>query len=282
MTDTTSWIGDRDGWASFFAGFERIVLVANSDAVDIAALRQRFGDDALYVFFNKVFKVLSEPFAGSCLLVARSSPAGANIVYRNEVESVLGLLRSPNFRGVLNLRTAPGETFSRAEEFGGARAGFLDLAHYFDDFYPASHVPTSGFALAVWLAENCPTSRVVLAGFTAQRSGQWKLFHDHDWTFEQIVQRLLLRSNKIERIGVPDTSGLEAIARRFPDTTPEELSLVASQVLAERLEGSNMAIDRLFSLTRLQGRVDSLLRSLKPKTRKQKLAARSRTDTAKP
>jgi hypothetical protein len=66
---------------SRFEGFGRVVLVANSEAVDVADLQARHAG-ALFVFFNKVYKVLDRPFAGDALLVARSGPAGANIVYR--------------------------------------------------------------------------------------------------------------------------------------------------------------------------------------------------------
>ena len=240
----------RDGWATFFGGFARVVLVANSDAVDIVALSARYGDGTLFVFFNKVFKVLEAPFDRPSLLVARSSQAGANIVYRREVGTVLQLLRGPQFHGIANLKAGTAETFSPAESFENAPVGFLDLAPVFADFYPATHVPTSGFALAFWLAEACPALPIVLAGFTARRSARWKLFHDHEWTFEQMVNRLLVRTG----------------------VTAADVALVSSEVLSERLEGTNQAIDRLMSLTRLQGRLDAFLRGLKPKTRKQKLA----------
>ena len=260
-----------DEWRSFFRRYEHVVLVANSDAVDVSALRSRFGESALYVFFNKVFKVLDAPFEGRSLLVARSSPAGANIVYRGEVESVVRLLAPPGFCGILNLRAAQAEVFSRPDEFAGTPAGFLDLAGFFDGFYPATHVPTSGFALAFWLSETCPDACVVLAGFTGRRS-RWKLFHDHDWTFEQVVQRLLVGSGRLDLLDDLPPTDLQRIAERLPGFTPTEIALTAAQVLSERLEGANMAIDRLASVTRLQARFHGLLRRLKPKTRKQKLA----------
>lgn len=278
MGNASTAAGSSDVVA-FFGGFPRVILVANSEAVDIASLKARYGADALYVFFNKVFKVLSEPFDYPSLLVARSSPAGANIVYRGEVETVLALLTSSRFSGILNLRAANPERFSEAAEFGGAETRFLDLAGYFDDFYPASHVPTSGFALALWLSENCPATEIVLAGFTARRSPQWKLFHDHDWTFEQIVQRLLVRGGRLVSDAGVAGDPFVAIAKRLPGVSPADVALVAADVLSERLEGSNVAIDRLYSLTRLQSRMDGFLRRLKPKTRKQKLAERQNDQT---
>ncbi|HEY9055838.1 MAG TPA: 3-deoxy-manno-octulosonate cytidylyltransferase [Aurantimonas sp.] len=268
----------RDGWAAFFGGFERVVLVANSDAVDIVSLSSRHGEGTLFVFFNKVFKVLDAPFARPSLLVARSSQAGANIVYRREVDDVLRVLRGDHFEGIANLRAGGAETFSPAEAFGGARVGFLDLAPIFADFYPDTHLPTSGFALAFWLAEACPTLTIVLAGFTAQRSARWKLFHDHEWTFEQIVNRLLVRSGRLEMDGGSRGGQWDRIAARLPGVTPSDVAVASAEVLSERLEGTNMTIDRLMSLTRLQSRIDSLLRGLKPKTRKQKLAEKTSSE----
>ena len=64
----------------------------------------------------------------------------------------------------------------------------------------------------------------------------------------------------------------QRIATRLPGVTAADVALVSAEVLSERLEGTNKAIDRLMSLTRLQGRLDAFLRGLKPKTRKQKLA----------
>ena len=263
-----------DGWAGFFGRFEQVVLVANSDAVDMAALAARYGEGTLFVFFNKVFKVLDAPFTRPSLLIARSSHAGANIVYRREVADVLRLLESDRFEGIANLKAGAREVFSPAEAFEGARVGFLDLMPVLGGFYPASHVPTSGFALAFWLAEACPGLKIVLAGFTARRSAVWKLFHDHDWTFEQVVQRLMVRSGRLEMDGAGSREHWDRIMARLPGITPSDVALVSAEVLSERLEGTNMAIDRLMSLTRIQSRVDGFLRGLKPKTRKQKLADR--------
>lgn len=264
-----------DRWATFFRGFPTILLIANSDAVRIDDLRARYGGDALFVFFNKVYKVLDRPFDGPCLLVARSGPAGANIVYRREVGEVTSLVRSPRFHGICNLRAGAAERFSPGEAFAIPEpVGHLDLSANLSGFYPETHLATSGFALALFLIEAAPNATVVLAGFTAKRSQKWKLFADHDWTFEQIVLRLLLRSGRLHMTTsvAPDLFG--AVSRRFPEFTPGEVSSVAAEVLTERLEGANLAIDDLLKLTRPQRRIDALLRRLKPKTRKAKLAER--------
>lgn len=263
---------DAAGWTDFFAGFEDVVLVANSDSVSIVDLRARFGS-ALFVFFNKTYKVLDGPFDGASLLVARSSAAGANIVYRREVEAVVRPFVRSAFRGVMNLRVAATEAFSRADDFGPRPVGHLDLADACSDFYPLGRVATSGFALAVWLAEQRLPTRIHLAGFSARRSERWKLFRDHDWTFEQTALRLLRDAGLLDLIDGPRSpKTLAHFAKRFPEIAAAEVPRAAVEVLADRLESVETAVDRLLSLTRWQSRIDRTLRSLKPKTRKQKLA----------
>ncbi|MBB4000786.1 3-deoxy-manno-octulosonate cytidylyltransferase [Aureimonas pseudogalii] len=262
-------------WAAIFAGYETIVLVANSDAVRVRDLARRYGAGTLFVFFNKVYKVLSEPFDRPSLLTARSSAAGANIVYRRETADVVRLLRSPNFLGICNLRVGSRERFSPAADFAIPEpVGHLDLTATLNGFYPSSHVATSGFALALFLAESLPGHRIVLAGFTARRSTRWKLFADHDWTFEQIVQRLLLRAGRLQSANATAEDWLTPITRRFPEIDPVSIGAAAAEVVAERLEGANLAIDDLLRVTRPQRRLNGWLKALKPKTRKARLAER--------
>ena len=127
--------------------------MANSDSVDIDALRASLPKDALFVFFNSVFKVLDRPFDGHALLVARSGAAGANIVRRREVGNVVGYFASDRFLGIMSVRASSHEKIATPSDFGGVPTGQLDLAAYFADFYPPDHMPSTGFALAVWLCE---------------------------------------------------------------------------------------------------------------------------------
>lgn len=273
MTAERQLPNDPAGWSAFFAGHADIVLVANSDEVDMAALVARFGQDALFVFFNKVYKVLDTPFAGAALLVARSSAAGANIVYRREVETVVGYFAPPGFAGILNLKAAESERFSPPADFGGTPAGFLDLCGHFSGFYPDDRIASSGFGLAVWLAEQHLPSRIFLAGFSGKRSQDWKLFRIHDWIFEQTVQRLLFQAGRLNAIGGAAPSGdLARITARFPEFAAQDVVVAAADILAERLDEADLAIDGLLSVTRLQRSLRRLLQSVKPKTRKQKLA----------
>ncbi|MCK5932704.1 MAG: 3-deoxy-manno-octulosonate cytidylyltransferase [Fulvimarina manganoxydans] len=272
-----NWHASEDDWRAYFSAFPKIVLVANSDAADMSGLRERHGADALYVFFNKAYKVLTSPFEGRALLVARSSPAGANIVYRKEVGTVLDCFAPGSLDGILNLICGGEEAPSPASDFCGAKVGWFHAGPLMTDFYPQTHLPTSGFALAVFLSDMMP-SRVVLEGFSAVRSVRWKLFDDHDWTFEQTVIRLLGRTGRLVVPGLSDRPPLVRIASRYPDIPVETIALASEEVLATRLASANQAIDRLFQLTRVNAGFDGFLRRLKPKTRKERLQGSKNRD----
>ena len=101
-----------EAWKTLLSRYSHVVLVANSEAVDFERLRSELPETALYVFFNNVYKVLDEPFAGHAVLVARSGVMGANIVHRREVGDVLRFFAGDDFLGVVNIRVSPEENFS--------------------------------------------------------------------------------------------------------------------------------------------------------------------------
>ncbi|MCM2441956.1 3-deoxy-manno-octulosonate cytidylyltransferase [Agrobacterium vitis] len=237
-------------------------------------LRRELPHTSLFVFFNKVYKILDKPFDRPSLLVARSGSVGANIVYRKEVKEVLGYFPADTFLGVMNVRAHPGELFSEAGKFEGAAVGHLDLSSHFSSFYPGDHIPTSGFALALWLSEYLPEKTIVLDGFSARRSEKWKVFHLHDWTFEQVVLRLFIHSGKLVAPGAAEKNAYAALLQRFPDLTEGAVALSAADVLASRLEGANKEIDKLISVTKILRWFYQLSKKLKPKTRKQRLNAK--------
>lgn len=265
-----------DEWRSLFCRYSHVVFVANSDTAKIDALIESLPETALFVFFNKVYKVLDRPFTGNALLVARSGSAGANIIYRREVADVVRFFPEGRFLGIMNMRAHPGERLSPAVDFKFGRVGHLDLAVYFADFYPANRIPSSGFALALWLSELNPACRIILAGFSARRSDKWKLFHQHDWTFEQVILRLFTRLGKFGSTETADTNPYAMVQRRFPDITPTDIALSAAEVLSERLEGANHEIDKLMSLTKFNRAIHRFSRWLKPKTRKQRMSEKLR------
>lgn len=265
-----------EAWKALLSRYSHIVLVANSEAVDFERLRSELPETALYVFFNKVYKVLDEPFVGNAVLIARSGVMGANIVHRREVVDVLRFFPGDDFLGVVNVRVAPEENLSGEARFEGAAARHLDLTQILGDLYPVGRIATSGFALALWLADLQLPGKVLLAGFSAKRSEKWKVFDVHDWTFEQIFLRLFARMGAISMMGGVDASPYSALAKRFPQVPPIEIAMTAAEVLSERLDNANGQIDRLMSVTKTIRAIENFFRRFKPKTRKQRFLEKSK------
>ena len=91
--------GRRSGadWQAFFSSFSHIVLVANSEEQKVEDIRAEYPPTALFVFFNKIDRVLKAPFSGNSLLVTRSNQAGSELVYRNILGRMVALLPHPAF-----------------------------------------------------------------------------------------------------------------------------------------------------------------------------------------
>lgn len=265
-----------EAWKALLSGYSHVVLVANSEAVDLERLRSELPETALYVFFNKVYKVLDEPFVGHSMLVARSDVMGAHIVHRREAADVLRFFGGDDFLGVVNIRVSVEENLSEKSCFEGAEARHLDLTQMLADLYPIGKIATSGFAVALWLADLQLPGNILLAGFSAKRSEKWKVFDVHDWTFEQIFLRLFARMGSISMVGGVDASPYSALAKRFPEVPPIEIAMTAAEVLSERLDNTNSQIDRLMSVTKFIRAVDNFFRRFKPKTRKQRFLDKSK------
>lgn len=269
-----------DRWRAFFAPYSHLVLVANSDEVDMASLQESFGEGTLFVFFNKVYKVLDGTFHRPALLVSRSGMMGANIIHRREAAEVLGHFAPAGFLGILNVTIGNQERFSPAAEFGAGPVAHLDLEPVVADLYPPRMVPTTGFGLCLWLDGLDLPASITLAGFSSRRSERWKVFDIHDWTFEQVVLRLIFRKGRIDLRGRDRHDPYAALARHLPGVTPDEILRTADEVLSERLSGLSRMVDRLMSVTKPLRYVDELFRKLRPKTRKQKFLRRQGGDKA--
>ncbi|SCB51086.1 hypothetical protein GA0061103_1010 [Rhizobium multihospitium] len=263
-------LNGADEWRTVLMGFSHIVLVANSDAVDIASLQAQFPQTALFVFFNKVYKVLDRPFHGHSLLISRGQPRGANIVYRGEVGEVVKFFPKEYFLGIMNIRLGLEEKLNPAADFQGAPTGHLDLVGFCSDFYTEGKTPTSGFAMALWLSDLKLPGAIVLAGFSARRSQKWRVVSAHDWSFEQTFLRLFARLGKITIHGGVALNPYISLAQRFTEVPPAEIALAATEVLSERLGNTDAEIDKLISLTNVIRSADNFMRRLRPKFLKRK------------
>ncbi len=262
---TTSGLKSEQDWRAFFSRFPRIILVANSEQVDVPALKRAYPDDSLFVFFNKAYKILRQPFAGHSMLVSRAQPRGANIVYRGEVDQVLGLFAPSTFCGIANIRLADTETPNTQADYGGAATGHLDLTELCRDIYPADKLPTSGFALAYWLLEQRVPVEVVLAGFSAKRSETWRVVAVHDWTFEQVCLKVFAQAGKLSLHEADLASPYAKLAARFPEIPPSDISFTVADVLSQRLGNTDAQVDKLISLTGVLKSADLFLRKLRPR-----------------
>lgn len=252
-------------WRTVFSAFSHIVLVANSDAIDVEALQREYPDTTLFVFFNKVYKVLEQPFQGRSLLISRAQPTGANIVYRNEVADVIKLFAPDRFLGIMNVRLSMAEKLNTMADYLGTPTGHLDLTDFCADFYPSEKVPTSGFAIGLWLVDLKIPAKIILAGFSAKRSEKWRVVSVHDWTFEQVFLRLFARVGKLSLHGGITKNSYAFLASRFPEVPASEISLTIAEVLSTRLGQTDAQVDKLISLTNVLRSADMFLRRLKPK-----------------
>lgn len=228
-------------------------------------LQEEYPGTALFVFFNKVYKILDEQFSGNSLLISRAQPRGANIVYRNEVADVVKLLASQKFLGIMNIRLAEIERLNTSADYLGTPTGHLDLVGFCADFYPKDKVATSGFAMALWLVNQSLPAEIVLAGFSAKRSDKWRVVNVHDWTFEQVFLRLFARVGKLTMHGSRPANSYMTLASRFPELPAAEISATIAEVLSLRLSQTDAQVDKLISLTSAFRSIDEFLRRLKPK-----------------
>jgi hypothetical protein len=259
-------------WKDFFSQFDTIVLVANSEEQQVCDLSPGATNHTLFVFFNKVDRVLEQPLHANAILVARSNQAGSELVYRGILDDMIGLLPAPFFRGVINLRTVAFERLNEPDEFGGIAAGFMDLAPFCASFYPARHTASSGFALAVWLCKHVPTAKIRLTGFSALRGPRWKLFHIHDWTFEQTTLLLLKTTGRIgDATNERERNPYPSLVALFPELNVEDATSCAIQVLSQRLEKANQQIDQLLSITSPLRLFYAAFRKIKRKSKKDRI-----------
>ncbi|SKA11913.1 hypothetical protein SAMN05428963_10687 [Consotaella salsifontis] len=252
----------------FLAAFDAIVLVANSPSAAVALREGGFPQRTLFVFFNRVFNVLDHPFAEDSLLVSRATPSGSSLVYKDELDRSLDRLRPGRFHGLLVLKVAENEVINPREDFGSVPMVPLDLTERFSAIYPRGRIPSSGFAIALWLAEMRLGKPIRLVGFSGVREGTARVLDVHDWTWEQVVLDLCYRKDLLSPPADQTPWPAEGLLDRFPEFSAADFDAVAAGVLARRLGATDRAVDQLFKAVKPQIRLLELLRGFKPQSRK--------------
>ena len=252
--------GTPDDLHALFARHELIALVANNEALDIEAVRRSLPENTLFVFFTGCEKILTRRFEGEAALCHRlvtpdrflKAPKYFRMAYSLLPENLAAEMGIIADRGSPAVQEAPRQS--------GLVPHLIDFDHEFSGFYPQGRMPTTGFALALYLLEKCPSARVCLCGFSGVAGLRYTVYPEHDWTFEQTLIQLFARSGRLLRSdGTPgaDTSTdpggpLDSIARRYPEFGPDLVALTASQVLASRFTGMERQMAHLWKQTRLR------------------------------
>lgn len=255
--------GNLDRLHAILDRYELIALVANNETLDIEAVRRTLPENTLFFFFTGCEKILSKPFGGASALCHR-------------LVSETRFLKAPKyFRMAYSLLPA-----ELAVEVGvladGVSSGVrrhseltpfvIDFDFEFAGFYPDGYEPTTGFALALYIIEKCPSARVCLCGFSGVAGLRYTVHHGHDWTFEQTLLQLLARSGRVQwaggTAGRAKTGPLDSIVERYPQFGSETVALVTAQVLSSRFNGMERQMAKLWARTRLQRTIGNSWRRL--------------------
>ncbi|WP_331371769.1 hypothetical protein [Sinorhizobium chiapasense] len=255
---------------AILSGYEIVALIANSEDVDVDAVVRAMPERTLYVFFTGCAKVLTRPFDRDAVLCHRLVADGTRFLksqkyfdrayslFSQPLKAEIGVLAD---RGVPE--GAPRVTTARRSTLVPYS---LDFDHAFGSLYPVGRMPTTGFAVALWLVEKVPHANVALCGFTGTAGLQFNMYSEHDWTFEQIMLQLLAKKGRIrrfeERLCEP-AGALARICSRFPEFDEATIALVAANVLASRLTGTERQVARLWARTKLERKIRGFFKRFK-------------------
>lgn len=258
-----------DAFETILADYEMVALIANSEAVDIDAITRSMPARTLYVFFTGCAKVLSRPFEHDAVLCHRLVAGGTRFLKsKKHFDRAYSLFSKP-LKAEVGMLASPGVP-DGTPPLPAARSSTLvpytlDFDYTLGHIYPVKRVPTTGFAMAMWIAETMPTAQVCLCGFTGVASLNLSMYAEHDWTWEQILLQLFVKKGRILRFedALSEAAGSYArIHARFPEFSEATVALVASNVLTNRFTGMERQMAKLWGMTKLQRRVRGFLRRL--------------------
>ena len=252
---------DLDAWPGVFDGYDAIVLVANSEEALATDMHGFWPGKTLFVFFNDARRVLKPGFDHDAILVLRSGRQGPSVIRRGRLGPVVGHFAPGRLKSILNLVVDGTERRTDLASQADHAIVPMDLTAYFAGRYTGGKIPSSGYALAVWLSDVCHGRQVVLCGFNALRSESWKVFDIHDWGFEQTSLRLLKKQGRVAFNPDPSVQpgAIQALQAQYPDVGLADLVAMHAEVLSERLEHTNGFVDRLWSVTRFSRLLRTLL-----------------------
>lgn len=255
-------ITDFSDLRSVVATYETVVLLANSEEAQQSGFERRWPGRTLYIFFNDARRVLKPGFDHDSVLVLRSGRDGPSVIRRHRLDAITGQFAAGRLKAIVNLVVDATEQATDLAEHEGRPIQLLDLTNYFTKRYTGGKIPSSGYALAVWLSDQRRQGPVVLCGFNALRSENWKVFDIHDWAFEQTSLRLAERRGRVmfEPNMLARPTAVEALEAQHPDIGRTDLLAVHAETLTGRLEHTNLFVDRLWSVTRINRFFRRLLR----------------------
>ncbi|OLP55418.1 hypothetical protein BJF92_22990 [Rhizobium rhizosphaerae] len=249
--------------------YEAVALIANSESVVIDEIVAALPEQTLYVFFTGCAKVLKGPFPRDAILCHRLVAGGTRFLksqkhfdrayafFPDGLKAEVGMIAD---RGL-----AAGEPPPAAARESTLTPQTIDFDHSFGRFYPEGRMPTTGFALALWLIEAMPQARIHLCGFTGVAGLQFNMYAEHDWTFEQTVLSLFEQSGRLTRLAQGGGLSTDAFARihaRFPEFGEARVALTAAQALANRFTGMERQMAKLWAMTKMRRQIRAFFKRL--------------------
>lgn len=255
---------------ALLSDYEMVALIANSESVDIDAITRTLPDKTLYVFFTGCAKVLSGPFEKDAVLCHRLVAGGTRFLKSQKHFDKAYSFFAQGLKaeiGVIADRGVPDGCLSiPSPRTSDLVPQTLDFDYTFGSLYPVDRMPTTGFAIAIWLAEKVPHANVCLCGFTGVAGLQFGMYSEHDWTFEQVMLQLFVKKGRIRRFEddlMDPAGGLDSIHRRFPEFSEATIALVAANVLSNRMAGVERRVAKLWSHSRIERRIRSFFKRFK-------------------
>ena len=252
--------------AEFFGRYSTVALMANSEGLDADAVRASLPPETLFVFFTRCPRILSRPFDGDAVLCHRMKDANCPNEGEKHVRRARSLFVEGSLKAEIGLLASYVGSIRPAHPDRSETVGYLlDLDDLFGGWYTEGKTPTTGFALAIWLARSLPeTTAIHLCGFTGVRGADFRMRTMHDWTLEQAVLRILYRRGRLTQFGRADESNVGAAVRGFlPDVSDGEIALVAADVVNDRLNALDVLVAKLWSLASIPRAVTDLTARLR-------------------